>query len=183
MYNPTPIRMPIGRSASPGPNILRNRSPAPGPGPGMPGIQRNRSPAPDVQAYYGSAYNNPPIGRPISRGPSPVPPGMPNRSPEIGFQVEKRAKSPNPYGRPPTAQPDPSNYRDEAIYRQHVSALIAAKDVQVAVNGLIPVDPAQLVLFFRSKVNMVVIISCLLALSFGADWYHAFSRFPCRCQL
>jgi len=51
-------------------------------------------------------------------------------------------------------QPDPSAYREEALYRDHVSALIAAKDVQVAVNGRIPVDPAQLVLFFRSKTGI-----------------------------
>ncbi len=84
---------------------------------------------------------------PLSRGPSPAPPGAMGS----GFQVEKRARSPNPMGR--QAMPHPTmDYREENLFREHVSVLIAAKDSQFAVTGRIPIDPAQLVLFFRSKV-------------------------------
>ena len=123
MYNPSPIHAPLGRAASPNP---------------MAGINRSRSPVP--------------VGgmgpRPISRGPSPVPPGAIGS----GFQVEKRARSPNPMGRQAMPQPNTMDYREENLYREHVSVLIAAKDSQFAVSGRIPIDPAQLVLFFRSKV-------------------------------
>jgi hypothetical protein len=50
-------------------------------------------------------------------------------------------------------QPEAVGYREEALLKDHVSALIAAKDDQFAVSGRIPVDPAQFVLFFRSKVT------------------------------
>jgi hypothetical protein len=40
------------------------------------------------------------------------------------------------------------------MYREHVSALISAKDRQIAVSGRIPVDPAQLSLFFRAKTGI-----------------------------
>lgn len=170
MYNPAPIHAPIAGRASPNPmgGIQRNRSPAPGGG-----ILRNRSPAPgppEPHGYYGgggSGYGGPPAGgvygnpsmmqRPVSRGP--ISPSMPPSniigptSPDMtGFQVEKRSRSPNPYGRP-VQQPEPVQYRDEAsIFRDQVSALIDAKDTQFAVNGRIPVDPSKLILFFRSKV-------------------------------
>ncbi|KAF9531207.1 hypothetical protein CPB83DRAFT_849558 [Crepidotus variabilis] len=168
MYNPAPIHAPIGRAASPNTmgGIQRSRSPAP-----TGGILRNRSPVPpEPQGYYGGpnqgyggppggAYGNPGMARPLSRGP--VSPNMPPAnilgptSPEIsGFQVEKRSRSPNPYGRP-MQQPEPVQYRDEAaIFRDQVAALIDAKEAQFAVNGRIPVDPAQLILFFRSKTGV-----------------------------
>jgi len=51
--------------------------------------------------------------------------------------------------------PQPDGYnRDELVYRQQVAALIAAKDRQIATTGRIPVGPAQLVLFFRTKVRL-----------------------------
>jgi len=157
MYAPNPIHNPIGTAPSPygypAPvprPVSRGPSPQPQPYGYAAPIPRPISRAPSPAPYsYGA-----PIARPISRGPSPVPPGtLPNdhrRTTSSGFQVEKRAKSPNPYGRQPIGQPDP--YRDEGLYIEHVSNLIAAKDQQFAVTGRIPVDPADLVLFFRSKV-------------------------------
>ncbi|KIM41206.1 hypothetical protein M413DRAFT_445252 [Hebeloma cylindrosporum] len=160
MYASNPIHTPIGRAASPSPYgyaapVARpvSRAPSPQPYGYAAPIPRPASRAPSPAPYsYGA-----PIARPISRGPSPVPPGAhPNdhhRTPSSsGFQVEKRAKSPNPYGRPPVAQPE--SYRDEALYIEHVSNLIAAKDLQFAVTGRIPLDPADLVLFFRSKTGI-----------------------------
>lgn len=121
-------------------------------------VSRGPSPAPGaygVSSPY-QGYGGNPIGRPVSRGPSPAPPGVPQpgdirkRPSTSNFQVEKRAKSPNPYGRAPPQQADP--YQDEQQYRDRVSDLIAAKDNQFAVTGRIPTDPAKLVLFFRAKV-------------------------------
>ncbi|KAH6903289.1 hypothetical protein BKA70DRAFT_1433808 [Coprinopsis sp. MPI-PUGE-AT-0042] len=44
------------------------------------------------------------------------------------------------------------NYYDEGVYRQRVAALLAAKDRSAFVStGYVFVDPAQIVLFFRSK--------------------------------
>ena len=182
--------MPIGRSASPIPGVPGpqqggyysqppigrpiSRGPSPVPPGGMPGYGAP-PPGPGVAQGYGQVpYGAPPIGRSISRGPSPAPPGAiggagayspgPITSPQMpgstitqaagGFQIEKRAKSPNPYGRPATTQPEPVGaYRDELVYREHVSALINAKDRQIAVGGRIPVDPAQISVFFRAKVR------------------------------
>ncbi|KDR66412.1 hypothetical protein GALMADRAFT_259156 [Galerina marginata CBS 339.88] len=159
MYAPAP-RMPISRSSSPVPGSGQyygqppiGRSISRGPSPVPPGATAG-------QNYY--TYSSPSIGRPISRGPSPAPGvGRPT-----GFQVEKRAKSPNPYGRPPTAQPEPAVYRDEMMYREHVSNLIGAKDRQIAVSGRIPVDPAQLSLFFRAKTGITYSLDFPVDLSY-----------------
>lgn len=46
----------------------------------------------------------------------------------------------------------PLGYEQELEYRQHVSSLLAAKNAVFSVSGRIPLDPSQLVLFFRTKV-------------------------------
>ncbi|KAH9474493.1 hypothetical protein JR316_0012952 [Psilocybe cubensis] len=148
MYAPSP-RMPLSRGPSPVPGA----QPYYNPNIGRP-ISRGPSPVPSSvapQGYYGTPASpyGAPITRPISRGPSPNPYST---SPVAGgFQVEKRAKSPNPYGRPAPAEPVAVAYRDELVYRDQVSALIAAKDRQIAATGRIPVDASQLSLFFRAK--------------------------------
>jgi len=146
MYN-TPIHAPIGRAASPNPG---NRSPGLG--------ILNRSPLMQEKSLYG--YSNPTMPRPLSRGPSPAPPAAygPTAAAQVsGFQVEKRARSPNPFGRSGMPQPEAGGYREEVLFQDHVSALIAAKNDQFAVSGRIPVDPAQFVLFFRSKVTIIAL--------------------------
>jgi len=171
MYAPNPIRPSgIGRAASPSPYgyaapvprpVSRGPSPQPQPYGYAAPIPRPVSRGPSPAPYgYGA-----PMPRPISRGPSPAPPGTLQNdhrrtSSSSGFQVEKRAKSPNPYGRQPVGQPEP--YRDEGLYIEHVSNLIAAKDHQFAVTGRIPVDPADLVLFFRSKVIILSLSRSIL---------------------
>lgn len=76
------------------------------------------------------------------------------RSASTDFQIEKAPKSPGPYGRPQAGMPQPDGYnRDELIYRQQVTALIAAKDRQIAATGRIPQASHPLVLFFRTKVS------------------------------
>ncbi|KAF8909814.1 hypothetical protein CPB84DRAFT_1673390 [Gymnopilus junonius] len=157
-YGQPPIGRPISRGPSPIPPSVGYGAPPHGVG--------------AIGQGYQVPYGAPPIARPISRGPSPAPGagfvGSHGRSPSIGttspsigatttaggFQIEKRSKSPNPYGRPSTTQPEPGMYRDEMVYREHVSALISAKDRQIAVSGRIPVDPAQLSLFFRAKTGI-----------------------------
>lgn len=130
-----------------------NRAPSPAPYYGAPSGRPS-----DGQSYYGTPVPVRPLSRaaspipmpvrPISRASSPVPPGVSD------FQIEKAPKSPGPYGRPGMPQPDVYN-RDELIYRQQVSALIAAKDRQIAATGRIPAGPTPLVLFFRTKVSIL----------------------------
>lgn len=100
----------------------------------------------------------PMLARPISRGPSPVPPGMIIRSPDMRgsgsgeFQIEKAPKSPGPYGRPSIPQRDDYN-RNEQMFRQQVTALIAATGQQIIASGRVSAGPTPLVLFFRTKVG------------------------------
>lgn len=68
----------------------------------------------------------------------------------LDFQIEKAPKSPNMGGG--RAMPQAA-HQDDVLLNQYVSALIAAKDRQFAITGSIPLDPSQLVLFFRSKVR------------------------------
>lgn len=52
-----------------------------------------------------------------------------------------------------------SDYDSEAAFRASVSLLAAAKARPFAVSGRIPVDPTTLILFFRSKVSRVYLLS------------------------
>ena len=98
--------------------------------------------------------------RPLSRAPSPAPPGM-IRSTDIirgsggsgDFQIEKAPKSPGPYGRPSLPQQDGYNNRNEQMFRQQVTALIAATGQQIVASGRVPAGSNPLVLFFRTKVG------------------------------
>lgn len=98
----------------------------------------------------------PMLARPISRAASPVPPGM-VRSTDIrgsastDFQIEKAPKSPGPFGRP---MPQREDYnRNEQMFRQQVTALIAAMGQQIIASGRVSAGPTPLVLFFRTKVG------------------------------
>lgn len=101
-------------------------------------------------------FSNPRM--PISRAASPVPgisrsfDGASARSPSVlDFQIEKAPKSPNMGGG--RGLPAQAANQDDVLLNQYVSAIIAAKDRQFAITGSIPLDPSQLVLFFRSKVR------------------------------
>ena len=107
--------------------------------------------------------------RPISRGPSPAPPGMIRPtdirgSASTDFQIEKPPKSPALYGRPSLPQRDGYN-RDELMFRQQVTALIAATGQQIIASGRVSVGPTPLVLFFRTKVGFLKIFLQYLAIS------------------
>ena len=99
----------------------------------------------------------PMLPKPISRNPSPAPPGMVRptdirRSASADFQIEKAPKSPGPYGRPSVPQREDYN-RNEQMFRQQVTALIAATGQQIIASGRVLVGPTPLVLFFRTKVG------------------------------
>jgi hypothetical protein len=69
------------------------------------------------------------------------------------FQIEKAPKSPGPYGRP-SAVPQREEYnRNEQVFRQQVTALIAATSQQIIASGRVAAGSTPLVLFFRTKVG------------------------------
>ena len=72
------------------------------------------------------------------------------------FQIEKAPKSPGPYGRPSVPQREDYN-RNEQMFRQQVTALIAATGQQIIASGQVSTGPAPLVLFFRTKVGSISI--------------------------
>jgi hypothetical protein len=119
------------------------------PSPGRP-ISRSTTPTPTMAT------------RPLSRGPSPAPPGMVHPTDIRGsagsdFQIEKAPKSPGPYyGRPSMPQPQQRDgyNRNEMMFRQQVTALIAASGQQIVASGRVPAGPTPLVLFFRTKVGV-----------------------------
>ncbi|PPQ65922.1 hypothetical protein CVT24_011255 [Panaeolus cyanescens] len=171
MYHPAP-RRPLSRGPSPAPGAMPPADPYYNPtnagyGAAMP-RPRSRAASPAPPGMLAGPYGQPPAAnpygtpnaaygaampRPRSRAASPAPPAvtMPGATAPVGgFQVEKRAKSPNPYGRPAMPQAgDP--YRDDAVYQERVATFLLAKDEQFAVAGRIPVDPTQLAVFFRTK--------------------------------
>jgi hypothetical protein len=96
-------------------------------------------------------------------GPSPSPrigrydlPGV-NHSPSNSlteFQVERAPPRQYPSSsRRAMMQREEAEAADEEVLRESVSRLLAAKTRPYAVAGRIPFDPANLVLFFRSKVS------------------------------
>ncbi len=72
------------------------------------------------------------------------------RSPSVDFEIEHVLS--------PRAQPRPllrrgaSDYANENLLQTSIATVIAAKARPFAVSGRIPVDPASLTLFFRTKV-------------------------------
>lgn len=120
--------------------------------------------APPVRSISRNSSHTP---RPISRGPSPVPPGMVRPtdirgSASTDFQIEKAPKSPGPYGRPNLPQQRDGYNRDEMMFRQQVTALIAATGQQIIASGRVSAGPIPPVLFFRTKVGPF--ISCTIHL-------------------
>lgn len=106
----------------------------------------------------------PPSFPPIARVPSPaVSPAIvgrnlydqpvPFQSPASGsadFEIE-RITSPRAQARPPLRRAV-SDYANEALLQSSIANVIATKARPFAISGRIPVDPATLTLFFRTKV-------------------------------
>ena len=69
-----------------------------------------------------------------------------------GFEVERSSPLPN-QSRLPAGKRPPSVDLLELGLQTHVPPLLAAKARPFTVSGLIPLDPSNLVVFFRSKVR------------------------------
>lgn len=65
----------------------------------------------------------------------------------LDFEIEHSPRS--GYGRP-KRMPSPSDVNEHAL-RTHLPILVAAKSRPFSMSGLIPLDPSNLVVFFRSK--------------------------------
>ena len=81
----------------------------------------------------------------------------PSASTGADFEIE-RITSPRAQPRPPLRRAV-SDYTNEALLQTSIANVIAAKARPFAVSGRIPVDPATLTLFFRTKVIGVPISS------------------------
>ncbi|KAI0265426.1 hypothetical protein BC834DRAFT_824987 [Gloeopeniophorella convolvens] len=74
-----------------------------------------------------------------------------NRSPSVDFEIEHVSTH------SPSRQPRPlmrrgvSDYANDTLLQTSIATIIAAKARPFAVSGRIPVDPASLTLFFRTK--------------------------------
>jgi hypothetical protein len=68
----------------------------------------------------------------------------------LDFEIE-RGSPRSGHGRP-KRMPSPSDINEHAL-RTHLALLLAAKSRPFSVSGLIPLDPTNLVVFFRSKVS------------------------------
>ncbi len=69
------------------------------------------------------------------------------------FHIERRTRTPR--RQQSLAMPlPPAGFDNELVYRDHVSRLLAAKNTVFSISGRIPLDPSQLVLFFRTKVRV-----------------------------
>ncbi|KAJ7663166.1 hypothetical protein DFH06DRAFT_1189508 [Mycena polygramma] len=89
-----------------------------------------------------------------------------SRSPNLAsFEVEHVSRPPSAMGNRSPAQPavDP-----EFVYREHVSRLIGAKSRPFTVSGRIPLDPSQLVLFFRSKTGITHSLDFPIDMDYGS---------------
>ncbi len=102
--------------------------------------------APSVVARAPSPAVSPAIvGRSLYEQPAPF------QSPSSAdFEIE-RITSPRGQPRPPLRRAV-SDFTNEALLQSSIANVIAAKARPFAVSGRIPVDPATLTLFFRTKV-------------------------------
>lgn len=79
---------------------------------------------------------------------------LPFRAPSGSeFQVER----PQRHSRRSMAPPEPVAQfgQDDGVFREDISALLAAKSRPFSVSGRIPIDPVQMQLFFRSAVRIL----------------------------
>jgi len=103
--------------------------------------------APQIIARVPSPAISPAIvGRSLYEQPAPF--QSPTASAD--FEIE-RITSPRAQPRPPLRRAV-SDYANEALLQSSIANVIATKARPFAVSGRIPVDPATLTLFFRTKV-------------------------------
>jgi hypothetical protein len=102
--------------------------------------------APSIARVPSPAISPANVGRSLYE--QPVPFQSPTASAD--FEIE-RITSPRAQPRPPLRRAV-SDYANEALIQSSIANVIAAKARPFAVSGRIPVDPATLTLFFRTKV-------------------------------
>jgi hypothetical protein len=86
------------------------------------------------------------VGRSLYEQPAP----FQSPSASADFEIE-RITSPRGQPRPPLRRAV-SDFANESLLQSSIANVIAAKARPFAVSGRIPVDPATLTLFFRTKV-------------------------------
>lgn len=141
----------------------------------MPSMLPPFSPGPMTVGMIPSPAVSPPtVGRNLYEQP------MPFQSPDGDFEIERGA---NVRGTPrPTLRRAVSDYASDALLQTSIANVIAAKARPFVVTGRIPVDPATLTLFFRSKVSGFLMSSDTPSLiKRSSEWNHALPRFPDRC--
>ena len=102
--------------------------------------------APLIARVPSPAFSPPVVGRSLYEQPPP----FQNPSASADFEIE-RITSPRTQPRPPLHRAV-SDYTNDALLQSSIANVIAAKARPFAVSGRIPVDPATLTLFFRTKV-------------------------------
>ena len=73
------------------------------------------------------------------------------------FEIERPLKSATNPPKRPSSRRHKSDYAAEHALRGSVSRLLIAKARPFTASGRIPLDPSALVLFFRSKVRLVLV--------------------------
>ena len=114
------------------------------------------------------AVSPPMVGRNLYEQP------MPFQSPaSADFEIE-RGTNIRGAARPPLRRAV-SDYSNEALLQSSIANAIAAKARPFAISGRIPVDPATLTLFFRTKVSSGFRRAPILLrlLSAYSEWDHA----------
>jgi hypothetical protein len=109
------------------------------------------------------AVSPPMVGRNLYEQP------MPFQSPSADFEIERGT---NIRGARPPLRRAASDYSNEALLQSSIANAIAAKARPFAISGRIPVDPATLTLFFRTKVSGAF-DELLRLLSACPEWDHA----------
>lgn len=109
--------------------------------------------------------------------PLPFAQASPNSS---DFHIEHATRTPR--RQHSLSMPLPTGYDGEMVYRDHVSQLLAAKNTVFSVSGRIPLDPSQLVLFFRTKV-LADLPHLDHLIHLFVEWYNALSGLSDRCRL
>lgn len=80
-----------------------------------------------------------------------------NHSPSISdFEIERAPRSSPAHPKRALIRRQQSEYDSEHALRNSVARLLGAKSRPFTVSGRIPLDPAALVLFFRSKVSQIL---------------------------
>lgn len=82
----------------------------------------------------------------------------------MDFEIERVSNSPGKSSRP-SLRRGMSDYTSESVLQSSVARIVAAKASPFVVSGRIPVDPATLTLFFRTKVRDFRVFTLIVILN------------------